>query len=148
MNLRLRTFCVGLLASAAALATINAAARVTESAPQSSTKSLHPNFALVDANGMNVLKSGEAVSTMKSCGQCHDTDFIASHAFHADLGLRSFGSSNKTWNSSPGLFGQWDPLRYRFLTQSGDERLDLSTAEWLMLNGNRVAGGGVPGLLR
>ena len=142
MNLRLRTFCVGLLASAAALATINAAARATESAPQSSTKSLHPNFALVDANGVNVLKSGEAVSTMKSCGQCHDTDFIASHAFHVDLGLRSFGSSNKTWNSSPGLFGQWDPLRYRFLTQSGDERLDLSTAEWLMLNGNRVAGGG------
>ncbi len=91
---------------------------------------------------MNVLKSGQAVSTMKSCGQCHDTAFIASHAFHSDLGLSAFASSDRTWDSSPGLFGQWDPLRYRFLTRSGDERLDLSTAGWLMLNGERVVGGG------
>ncbi len=142
MNPRLRALCVGLLASAAELAAFNSAARVPESAPQSSMKSLHPDFALVDANGVNVLKSGRAVSTMKSCGQCHDTAFIGSHAFHVDLGLRSLAPSKKTWNSSPGLFGQWDPLRYRFLTQSGDERLDLSTAEWLMLNGQRVVGSG------
>lgn len=107
-----------------------------------SAKSLHPDFALLDAGGVNVLKSARAVSTLKTCGQCHDTQFISSHAFHVDLGLRSFASSRKTWNSSPGLFGQWDPLRYRFLTQSGDERLDLSTAEWLMLNGSRVVGSG------
>ncbi len=104
-------------------------------------RSLHPDFALLDANSVNVLKSGRPLSTMKSCGQCHDTVFIASHAFHADLGLDSI-ASGKTWDSSPGLFGQWDPLRYRFLTQSGDERLDLSTAGWLMLNGERVVGGG------
>jgi len=103
---------------------------------------LHPNFALLDGNGANVLGSGKAVSTMKSCGQCHDTGFIASHAFHSDLGLGSFAPSKKTWDSSPGLFGQWDPLRYRFLTQAGDERLDLSTAGWLMFNGERVVGGG------
>jgi thiosulfate reductase cytochrome b subunit len=131
VNPKLCAVVLGLLASATALA-----------APQSSMKSLHPNFALLDVNGVNVLKSGQAVSTMKSCGQCHDTAFIGSHAFHADLGLRSFASSKRTLNSSPGLFGQWDPLRYRFLTQSGDERLDLSTAEWLMLNGERVVGGG------
>jgi thiosulfate reductase cytochrome b subunit len=105
-------------------------------------RSLHPNFALLDANSANVLKSGQAVSTMKSCGQCHDAAFIASHAFHADLGLKAIASSAKTWDSSPGLFGQWDPLRYRFLTQPGDERLDLSTAGWLMLNGERAVGGG------
>jgi thiosulfate reductase cytochrome b subunit len=138
----LRILFAGLLATAAALAAVHSAARAPEPAPQTPTKNLHPNFALVDANGVNVLKSGQAVSTMKSCGQCHDTDFISSHAFHVDLGLRSFGSSRTTWNSSPGLFGQWDPLRYRFLTQSGDERLDLSTAEWLMLNGQRAVGGG------
>ena len=28
--------------------------------------------ALLDAQGVNVLASGQAVSTMKSCGQCHD----------------------------------------------------------------------------
>src|SRR5690242_1715491 len=26
-------------------------------------------------------------STMKTCGQSHDTDFIQKHAFHPDLGL-------------------------------------------------------------
>src|SRR3974390_2633874 len=128
-----------LLASAAALTTVNAAT-TTDSAPRSSAKSLAPNFALLDAKGVNVLASAQAVSTMKTCGQCHDTDFIASHAFHVDLGLRSFTPSRKIWNSSPGLFGQWDPLRYRFLTKSGDERLDLSTAEWLMLHGERGVG--------
>jgi len=108
----------------------------------STAKSLHPNFALLDAQSVNVLQSGRAVSSMKTCGQCHDTDFIASHAFHADLGLGSFAASDRSWDTSPGLFGQWDPLRYRYLTQAGDERLDLSTAGWLMANGERVVGGG------
>lgn len=142
MNARTRALGVALLAGATLLAAANPGAPVAGSASRSSMGSLHPNFALLDANSVNVLKSGQAVSTMKSCGQCHDTAFIASHAFHADLGLSSIASSGKTWDSSPGLFGQWDPLRYRFLTQSGDERLDLSTAGWLMLNGERVVGGG------
>jgi hypothetical protein len=53
---------------------------------------------------VNVLKSGRAVSTMKSCGQCHDTGFHRLHAFHADLGLR-LRVVRKSWDSSPGLFG-------------------------------------------
>ncbi len=105
-------------------------------------KPLHPDFALLDAAKVNVLTSGRAVSTMTTCGQCHDTTFITSHAFHADLGLSTFAASDKSWDASPGPFGQWDPLRYRYLTQAGDERLDLSTAGWLMANGERVAGGG------
>lgn len=105
-------------------------------------KALHPDVALLDAQGQKVLASGRALSTMKTCGQCHDTAFIASHAFHADLGLSAYAESSKGWNASPGLFGQWDPLRYRYLSQSGDERLDLSTAGWLMFNGERVVGGG------
>ncbi|MBL8101704.1 MAG: cytochrome b/b6 domain-containing protein, partial [Anaerolineales bacterium] len=79
---------------------------------------------------------------MQTCGQCHDTKFIESHAFHADLGLSDFAASTETWDASTGTFGQWNPLTYRFLSQSGDERLDLSTAEWLMLNGERIVGGG------
>ncbi len=142
MNARTSALGVALWVSATVLAAANPAAPVAGSAVRTAMKSLHPNFALVDANSVNVLKSGQAVSTTKSCGQCHDTAFIASHAFHADLGLSSFTPSNKSWDSSPGLFGQWDPLRYRFLSQSGDERLDLSTAGWLMLNGERVVGGG------
>ncbi|MCX7754447.1 MAG: cytochrome b/b6 domain-containing protein [Anaerolineales bacterium] len=93
---------------------------------------LHPPFALLDSEGQNVLQSGRAISTMQTCGQCHDTAFIESHSFHADLGLKTGG----------GLYGKWDPLTYRYLSQPGDKRLDLSTAEWLMINGARIPGGG------
>lgn len=119
-----------------------AAPAVAKAAAPGSLKSLHPSFALLDGTGTNVLKSGQALSTMKTCGQCHDTAFIASHAFHADLGLSDPAPTGSPWDTSPGLFGQWDPLRYRYLSQPGDERLDLSTAGWLMANGARVVGGG------
>ncbi|MBK7616575.1 MAG: cytochrome b/b6 domain-containing protein [Burkholderiales bacterium] len=144
MNTRKHSLLMALFASATVLASASAsaAAPTAKTAPQPSMKSLHPDFALLDTNAVSVLKSGLAVSTMKTCGQCHDTGFIASHAFHADLGLGSFASTKQSWNASPGLFGQWDPLRYRYLTQTGDERLDLSTAAWLMANGERVVGGG------
>src|SRR5512134_273688 len=102
---------------------------------------LHPTFALLDPDGRNVLETNNPVSTMQSCGQCHDTEFIQGHAFHSDLGLSSY-LENGSYNTSTGTFGKWDPLTYRYLSQIGDERLDLSTAEWLMLYGNRVVGGG------
>lgn len=111
-------------------------------APTSQASPLHPNFPLLDADGVNVLESGNPVSTMQTCGQCHDTNFIAAHAFHSDLGLSDYDSASVTFDTSNGLFGQWNPLTYRFLSPAGDERLDLGTAEWLMLNGARVVGGG------
>jgi thiosulfate reductase cytochrome b subunit len=113
-----------------------------KAAPEQQASPLHPDFAMLDANGVNVLESNSAVSTMQTCGQCHNTEFIASHAFHSDLGLSDYAASKKSWDASTGTFGQWNPLTYRFLSQNGDERLDLSTAEWLMLNGERVVGGG------
>lgn len=112
-----------------------------DSQPVTTASPIHPTFALLDANGDNVITSGKAVSTMKTCGQCHDTNFIAQHAFHSDLGLSSYKPVADSMDSSNGLFGQWDPLTYRFLSQAGDSRLDLSTAEWIMLNGGRVVGG-------
>lgn len=116
-------------------------------APNQQASPIHPAFALMDGEGENVLISGKAVSTMKSCGQCHDTDFIASHSFHADLGLKDLVEAGGTgsgipWDASNGLFGKFDPLTYRYLSLEGDERLDLSTAEWLMVFGSRVVGGG------
>jgi len=110
-------------------------------APSEQASPLHPNFPLLDKNGESVLVSGGAVSTMQTCGQCHDTEFIQSHAFHSDLGLSDYQPTSG-FNASTGTFGKWDPLTYRYLSQPGDERLDLSTAEWLMLNGARVIGGG------
>lgn len=115
-------------------------ARADES-PASATSPLHPDFALLDTNGVNVLVSGEPISTIQTCGQCHDTNYIVSHSFHADLGLTSYQSSNEM-NASSGIFGRWDPLSYRYLTQSSDELLDMSTAEWLMIYGEQITGGG------
>ena len=111
-------------------------------APVTETSPIHPTFALLDKNGDQVLKSGKDISTMQTCGQCHDTAFIQQHAFHSDLGLSAYDPSTKSMDSSNGIFGQWDPLTYRYLSQKGDQRLDLSTAGWLEQNGARVVGGG------
>lgn len=107
---------------------------------------LHPTFALLDSVGKPVVQSGQAVSTMRTCGSCHDATFIEQHSFHADLGLADFTNPTpllaQPWDASRGIFGKWDPLTYRLLSPAGAERFDLSTAEWLMRNGWRVAGGG------
>ena len=118
--------------------------------PTSQASPLHPSFALLDESGENVLESGKPLSTMQTCGACHDTAFIETHAFHADLGLSAMTEAGATgserpWDTSNGLFGKFDPLTYRYLTPEGDERLDLSTAEWLMVYGERIPGGG-PGV--
>jgi len=131
----------GLLLAITAFIGIRSALAKPESAPVEQASPLHPNFALLDENGENVLTSGKAVSTMQTCGECHDTEFIQGHAFHSDLGLSDY-FENGGYSSSTGTFGKWDPLTYRFLSQKGDERLDLSTAEWLKLYGKRVVGGG------
>ncbi len=132
---------IGLLLGTIAFPGIRSALAKPEPAPVEEVSPLHPTFALLDKNGENVLKSGEPLSTMQTCGQCHDTEFIQNHAFHSDLGLSDYAQDGEV-NASSGTFGKWDPLTYRFLSQKGDERLDLSTAEWLMLNGSRVVGGG------
>jgi len=131
----------GLLLAVAAFVGIHSALARPEAALVQQASPLHPTFALLDENGANVLASGKALSTMQTCGQCHDTEFIQSHAFHSDLGLSDY-TENGGYNSSTGTFGKWDPLVYRFLSQKGDERLDLSTAEWLKLYGNRIVGSG------
>src|SRR4026207_2143275 len=61
-----------------------------EPAPAQRASSLHPTFALLDTDGKNVLDTGNAVSTMQTCGQCHNTEFIQQHAFHSDLGLSDY----------------------------------------------------------
>lgn len=106
---------------------------------------LHPTFALLDDNGENVLVSGRPVSTMKTCGSCHDTEFIAQHSYHTDVGLSAFnaaGGVNRPWDTSVGLFGEWDPLAYRYLSPAGDDRVDLTIPAWIEMYGPRHAGGG------
>jgi thiosulfate reductase cytochrome b subunit len=79
---------------------------------------------------------------MKTCGECHDTEFIVSHSYHADLGLSDYEAHAETWNASDGLFGEFDPINYRYLSAEGDERFDLTMPDWLKTYGWRVPGGG------
>ena len=54
---------------------------------------LHPVFEFLDVGGENVLLTNNAVSAMETCGQCHDTAFIANNSFHATAGLDEFGEA-------------------------------------------------------
>jgi thiosulfate reductase cytochrome b subunit len=147
INFRTLFLAVGflLVVSALGLGIRQVMAGISE-APSPAASPLHPVFAMLDDHGTNVLESGKPVSTMKTCGQCHDTEFIVTHSFHSDLGLSEIQSSaiakGETWDASSGAFGHWDPLTYRYLSQSGDERLDLGTPEWVMTYGLRHVGGG------
>ena len=107
----------------------------------------HPTFPLLDEEGNNVLDSGNPVSTMETCGACHDADFIEEHSFHTDVGLSDLTApgetgSGRAWDTSPGIFGRWNPLVYRYLSPEGDEKMDLTTAEWVRFLGARHVGGG------
>lgn len=135
---------LSLLALGLTLTAVGYVAAQPASRPVAQASPLHPTFALLDESGQNVLAANGAVSTMKTCGQCHDTAFIAGHSFHADLGLSDFGASTsgRAWDTSPGLFGKWNPLTYRYLSVNGDERLDLGAADWIKLMADRLAGGG------
>ncbi len=136
-----------LIVAVALLAMLPAAALAQEPTNAPSGKNLHPVFPMLDAAGQNVLTSGQPVSTMKTCGGCHDTNFIASHSFHTDAGLSATTAPGQTpgghpWDTSPGFFGKWNPINYRYLTPPGDKLLDLSAADWLRQFGFRHVGGG------
>jgi thiosulfate reductase cytochrome b subunit len=124
--------------AAAAIASLPAAADIATA---------HPQFELLDADGNNVLDSGEPVSTMQTCGQCHDTAFIESHSYHTDAGLSSMTSpggisSGRPWDTSTGWFGKWNPITYRYLSPQDDALMDLGTAAWIETLGFRQSGGG------
>jgi len=56
---------------------------VTTAAAQGSP--FHPTFPFLDADGTNVLESGKPVSTVQTCGACHDTTFIVEHNAHEGI---------------------------------------------------------------
>ncbi len=111
------------------------------------TAPIHPSFLLLDKDGQNVAQSQAPLSTEKTCGQCHDTAYIASHSFHVDLGQKDQVPAGQVpggqpWDTSPGLFGKWDPLTYRYLSPAGDSRIDLDPTGWVQVNAARLVGGG------
>lgn len=108
---------------------------------------LHPTFPLLDANGTHVLESGAPVSTMQTCGNCHHTEFIASHSYHTAVGLDELAQPGTLpgtlpWETGTGAYGGWDPLTYRYLTPDGTTTPDLGTADWVTIFGERHVGGG------
>lgn len=115
--------------------------------PEPTGSTMHPDYPLLDGQGTNVLSSGNPVSTLKTCGQCHDSDFIVEHNYHSSVGLDALtepgtAASGRPWDISNGWFGRWNPIVYRYLTPDVDSLLDLSTAEWMMTLGTRHAGSG------
>ena len=130
-----------------ALAAAGAAVRRTRARPI--PRPCIPTFPLLDADGVNVLESGEPVSTMQTCGACHDAEYIEGHSYHASVGLDHFMPPGQVpdgqpWDMSRSLFGRWDPIAYRYLTPQGDERFDLGTADWVQA-ARRAACGRRPG---
>ncbi|MBE2196624.1 MAG: cytochrome b/b6 domain-containing protein [Anaerolinea sp.] len=63
---------------------------------------LHPVFPMLDAEGKNVLESGSPVSTLKTCGACHDTAFIVADSAHSDGALIAFGADGSKIASPTG----------------------------------------------
>jgi len=111
------------------------------------SQTMHPTFPLLDRDGDNVLQSGTPISTKQTCGGCHDTEYIVSHSFHADVGQSSLTApgetaSGRAWDMSSGLYGRWNPMVYRYLSPINDDRVDLTTEAWIRIFGARHVGGG------
>ncbi len=62
---------VGLVCAGVMIAQAQGLQQSTGATPQPST--IHPQFAFLDEGGENVLDTNQPVSTMKTCGQCHDS---------------------------------------------------------------------------
>jgi thiosulfate reductase cytochrome b subunit len=137
---------VGLLLIVGGWQALDASAALTFK-PAAQTSPLHPDITLLDEVGVNVLESGKPVSTMRTCGECHDTAFIAEHSGHSQAGLDTLAPPGSTatgrpWDISDGIFGKWDPMVYRVLSAQGGPALDLGTAGWVQSIGARHVGGG------
>lgn len=123
-----------------------------ENEPQKPLKISHPTIQLLDARGVNVLKSNAPISTRKTCGKCHDYDFITD-SFHFQQGrserdnpdlLKAHGVS--PFNVSPGMYGKYSVIPNRQLAHLGiksPDDFDMGTADWLLHCGVCHTGGGI-----
>jgi len=108
---------------------------------------IHPLVRLLAKNGTSVLESNAPLSLATTCGACHDTAYIARNNYHARVGFDEMSPpgdsrSKRPWDMGPGMFGRWNPLTYRVLSDRKSDPLDMGTADWLMTMGPRHVGGG------
>lgn len=107
---------------------------------------MHPTFVLLDEDGQPVVKTGKPISTMKTCGACHDVGFITTHSYHATLGWESQNAVGQVpgghpWDLSPGPFGRWNPLVYAHLNPDAGPMMDIGTPNWVQTFTRHVGGG-------
>lgn len=50
--------------------------------PPTVVNSMHPRFAVLDGSGVPVRQSGRPASSERTCGSCHDVDYINGHSAH------------------------------------------------------------------
>ncbi len=113
---------------------------------------LHPRILLLDKDGNKVIESGNPVSTRKTCGKCHDYDFI-SKGFHFQQGRLQFSADHvkksglsPSFNSSPGMFGKYCAMPNRQippLDVKSIEDFEMGVPEWVRSCGVCHPGGGV-----
>lgn len=111
----------------------------------------HPAIPLLDEHGANVVESRAPISTRKSCGGCHDVDFITD-SFHFQQGMNEMdpgllaAHGIASFNTSPGMFGKFSIIPNRQLTRRGvtsESDYDLSQPHWLIKCGVCHTGGGI-----
>lgn len=109
-------------------------------ASEAGADQIHPAIELLDANGQPV--GDGPVSSMQTCGGCHDTSWIADHSPHAKLGLDEMGApaSGRSFDVGPGALNRFDPLRYDRVEFEGE--FTIGIADWLRRFGGEHAGGG------
>ncbi len=73
---------VAVMAAGIALGAQQALAEEGTTPQQATPSPMHPAYALLDADGNPVAQSGKPADLVKTCGACHDTAFITSHATH------------------------------------------------------------------
>ena len=102
----------------------------------------HPEFPLLDQGSQSVISSGLPFSTLKTCGTCHDTNYIETHSDHSDAGAKHLSSSETQhqWDAGAGYFGAWNAIDYDLIIEPDSTELYLQA--WLKRYGSRHVGGG------
>ena len=105
---------------------------------------LHPPVAVSRRRGSTRGQVGRPVSTLRTCGTCHDTAYIAGHSYHAAAGTDhpfapGTAPSGRPWDIGAGLFGRWDALGH------GPAGPVVDLKAWLATTAARHIGGGPAG---
>jgi hypothetical protein len=145
------TLFLGLMGLLGAPVNVSGQAPPSGARPKAPPRLPHPAIPLLDERGINVLKSKGPISTRKTCGDCHDYDFIAD-SFHFQQGRNEMDPKLMAahgiapFNSSPGMYGKFSIIPNRQLTHlgvTGAEDFDMGTPEWLMKCGACHTGAGI-----